>query len=432
MTDRGTDDTDTTAAQQPARRWSIVGPGIVVAATGVGAGDLVATLVAGSEFGYTLLWAVVLGVVVKISLAEATGRWHLATGSTIFAGWRSLGPWTTVYFVVYVVIWGFVYGATAMTSSALPLAAMFGGSIPAWGIPCGLLGLVLVWFGSYAIFEKIMTALVGVMFVVVVGLAVLVLPDVPAMLAGLLPVLPAGSAVYTLGLVGGVGGTVTMAAYGYWINAKGWRDSSWMRVMRLDNRVAYITTGIFVAAMLVVGAELLYTANIALVESDRGLLDLDEILQQRFGPVIATLFLVGFFATSFSSLLGVWQGVSLMVTDFVRTRREAVARTPEELAAAGQLSEDATRSVPYRAYLLWLTFPPMILLFLGRPFVLIVAYGALGAFFMPFLAITLLWLLGSKRAPREWRNGWLSTTLLTGAAVLFLVLCASELVDTFG
>jgi Mn2+/Fe2+ NRAMP family transporter len=428
--------TDQETGQQVRRRWSIVGPGIVVAATGVGAGDLVATLVAGSEYGYTLLWAVVLGVVVKIALAEATGRWHLATGTTIFAGWRSLGAWTTVYFVVYVAIWGFVYGATAMTSSALPLAAMFGGSIPAWGIPCGLLGLVLVWFGNYAVFEKIMTALVGIMFVVVVGLAILVLPDVPALLAGLLPTLPEGSAIYTLGLVGGVGGTVTMAAYGYWVNAKGWRDSSWMRVMRLDNRVAYITTGIFVAAMLVVGAELLYTANIALVDSDRGLLDLDAILAQRFGPVIATLFLVGFFATSFSSLLGVWQGVSLMVTDFVRTRREAGgsrgARTPDQLAAAGQLSDDAERSLPFRAYLLWLTFPPMLLLFLGRPFALVVAYGALGAFFMPFLAITLLWLLGSGRTPREWRNGWLSTTLLVGAAALFGVLCVSELVDTFG
>ncbi|MEJ2859971.1 Nramp family divalent metal transporter [Actinomycetospora flava] len=430
MTDRGTDDAVDT--QQTRRRWSIVGPGIVVAATGVGAGDLVATLVAGAEYGYTLLWAVVLGVVVKIALAEATGRWHLATGSTIFAGWRSLGPWTTVYFVVYVAIWGFVYGATAMTSSALPLAAMFGGSIPAWGIPCGLVGLVLVWFGSYPLFEKIMTALVGVMFVVVVGLAILVLPDVPAMLAGLIPTLPEGSGIYTLGLVGGVGGTVTMAAYGYWINAKGWRDSSWMKVMRLDNRVAYITTGIFVAAMLVVGAELLYTANIALVESDRGLLDLDAILEQRFGPVIATLFLVGFFATSFSSLLGVWQGVSLMVTDFVRTRREAVAKTPDQLAAAGQLHDDAERSTPFRAYLLWLTFPPMVLLFLGRPFALVVAYGALGAFFMPFLAITLLWLLNSSRTPREWRNGWLSTTLLIGAAALFLVLCVTELMDTFG
>ena len=97
---------------QPRRSsWRYIGPGMVVAATGVGAGDLVATLIAGSKFGYTLMWAAVIGCLVKISLAEATGRWHLATGRTIFDGWRSLGSWTTVYFAVYVVIWGFVYGA---------------------------------------------------------------------------------------------------------------------------------------------------------------------------------------------------------------------------------------------------------------------------------------------------------------------------------
>jgi Mn2+/Fe2+ NRAMP family transporter len=32
-------------------RWKVIGPGLVVAATGVGAGDLVATLVAGSRYG---------------------------------------------------------------------------------------------------------------------------------------------------------------------------------------------------------------------------------------------------------------------------------------------------------------------------------------------------------------------------------------------
>ena len=32
----------------------------------------------------------------------------------------------------------------------------------------------------------------------------------------------------------------------------------------------------------------------------------------------------------------------------------------------------------------------MALLFLGQPFALVVAYGALGAFFMPFLAGTLI------------------------------------------
>ena len=45
------------------KRWSLIGPGIVVAATGVGAGDLVATLIAGSRFGYALLWAAIVGTV---------------------------------------------------------------------------------------------------------------------------------------------------------------------------------------------------------------------------------------------------------------------------------------------------------------------------------------------------------------------------------
>ena len=67
--------TDSPDAAAPPPRWSIIGPGLVVAATGVGAGDLVATLVAGSQYGYALLWAAVVGTIVKIALAEGVGRW---------------------------------------------------------------------------------------------------------------------------------------------------------------------------------------------------------------------------------------------------------------------------------------------------------------------------------------------------------------------
>ena len=101
------------------RRWKIIGPGLVVAGTGVGAADLVATLTAGSRYGYALLWAVIVGTVVKIVLVEGAGRYSLATGRTIFEGWRSLGKWTAVYFAPYIMIWGFVYGATAMSLSLI-------------------------------------------------------------------------------------------------------------------------------------------------------------------------------------------------------------------------------------------------------------------------------------------------------------------------
>ncbi|HSX75457.1 MAG TPA: hypothetical protein VLG73_14745, partial [Shinella sp.] len=63
-----------------------------------------------------------------------------------------------------------------------------------------------------------------------------------------------------------------------------------------------------------------------------------------------------------------------------------------------------------------------------RPFMLVIIYGALGAFFMPFLALTLIWLLNSSRVPKEWRSGWISNGLLGVAAALFIVLCANEVV----
>lgn len=69
----------------------------------------------------------------------------------------------------------------------------------------------------------------------------------------------------------------------------------------------------------------------------------------------------------------------------------------------------------------------MILLTLGQPFALIIAYGAFGAFFMPFLALTLIWLLNGRAVPREWRSGWLSNLLLAMASILFVVLCAQQI-----
>jgi Mn2+/Fe2+ NRAMP family transporter len=415
----------------PPRRLSLIGPGIIVAATGVGAGDLVATLIAGSRFGYALLWTAVLGAVLKIALAEGVGRWVLSSGRTIFDGWSSLPGatlmggrlnWAGVYFGLYVVVWGFVYGAAAMTATALPLAALWPVlDLKAWGIVSGLLGLAMVWFGNYRLFETVMTALVGVMFVTVVGLAIIVTPDLPRLLTGMWPSLPPGSVFYTLGLMGGVGGTITMAAYGYWLNAKGWRGPAWIGVMRIDNRIAYGVTGLFVVAMLIVGAELLHAGGIALAGGERGLLDLDRVLRDRFGQPVSVMFLIGFWATSFTSLLGVWQGVSLMFADFTA---HLAGRSADETARGD-------RSPAFRAYVLWLTLPPMLLLFMDRPFGLIVAYGVLGSLFMPFLAGTLLWLLNSSRVPTEWRSGWVSNLLLGGAAVLFAVLAGRELVGLF-
>jgi Mn2+/Fe2+ NRAMP family transporter len=289
--------------------------------------------------------------------------------------------------------------------------------VRAWGIISGLVGFALVGLGRYRFFERLMTLLVGVMFVTEVGCAIAVASDVETLTSGLRPQLPAGSVVYVLGLLGGVGGSITLAAYGYWIREKGWRHPAWMGVMRLDNGVAYVITGVFVIAMMIVGTALLFGTGQD-IGGEEGLVGFADTLQDRLGAGVRLLFLLGFFSASVTSLLGVWNGVSLLFADFVR-----VARNVPDTQADAHVSET---SPAFRLYLAWLTFPPMALLFLDQPIVLVLVYTALGAIFMPYLAVTLLWLL-NRDVDRPYRNGWLSNLALGVSALLFVVIAVNEI-----
>ena len=65
---------------------ALIGPGLMVAATGVGAGDMTAATIGGAGFGLVLIWAVVLGAFFKFVLNEGLARWQLATDTTLVEG----------------------------------------------------------------------------------------------------------------------------------------------------------------------------------------------------------------------------------------------------------------------------------------------------------------------------------------------------------
>src|SRR3546814_15524930 len=92
-----------------------------------------------------------------------------------------------------------------MGAAALPVSPLFPGLLPfwAWGALSGLLGATFVLLNRYAIFEAAMKLFIGIMFVVVVGLAILVAPNFGEALGGLVPRLPAGSVIYKIGQASG-------------------------------------------------------------------------------------------------------------------------------------------------------------------------------------------------------------------------------------
>ena len=70
---------------------AVIGPGLLVAATGVGAGDLATASFTGSLLGTAVLWAVVIGAFLKFVVTEGLARWQLATGETLLWAAASAG-----------------------------------------------------------------------------------------------------------------------------------------------------------------------------------------------------------------------------------------------------------------------------------------------------------------------------------------------------
>src|SRR5829696_5595850 len=186
-------------------RLRIVGPGLIMAATGVGAGDMVSSLNAGTVYGTIFLWAILVGALIKFYLTEGIGRWYMATGYTILKGWRSLGRFVSGFFVVYLLILTFVFGAAAISASALAFTAMFP-ILPlwAWAVLHGIFGFVVCIIGRYKLFERIMEVFVALMFITVVGLAILLAPNLGELASGVVPTrFPEGSLLFILSLIGG-------------------------------------------------------------------------------------------------------------------------------------------------------------------------------------------------------------------------------------
>lgn len=404
-------------------RLRIAGPGLVLAATAVGIGDFIANAVAGERFGTTFVWAILLAVLLKFFLTEGLGRYHLASGQTIIHGWNSISRWATVFVAVYLVLWAFIFGAAGPSVVGLAANAMFPVlPVPAWAVIHSLLAFLLVLVGRYWLFENIMKTLILAKVVTVAIIAALLRPDLGRLASGLVPTIPDGSLLYAVGIVGGLGGTLALASYGYWVRDKGWRSSSWIPAMRLDAGLGYVVTGIFGIAVLVIGTELLFGTGRS-IGDEAGLVNLSEPLGDRFGTVVRWIFLAGLWAISFASVVGVWNGMSYLFADLVRT----VRRIPEE-EAGPHISE---KSPAFRAFLVLLTFPTIPLIIFEQPVGLVLLWTTLGAVFLPFLSLTLLWLLNSRRLEREFRNGLLSNAVLGISVLIFAALGVQTIMGLF-
>ncbi len=405
----------------------LAGPGLIVAATGIGSGDVVSATVGGARYGVVLLWAIALGAFFKFVLSEGIARWQLATGTTALEGWTEhLPSWVKLYFGAYLVLWTVAVSAALTNATGLGIANLTGGAVPQpWGaVAHSLIGFAFVWLGGYHGFEKLMKALVGIMGFSILVCAMMTLEEpAPAMRGMLVPTIPLGSGSYVLSIIGGIGGSITMLSYNYWMREEKISGPQYLGYVRGDIAVAYAFTAVFGMSIMLIADQAFFRAGVSITDA-QAVPKMAETLGALLGSFGVYAYSVGFWAAVFASLLGVWQSVPYLYADFYAILK----KVPH--AARAELTK--VTSTPYRIALAFITLAPLPFAFVGRPIVIIIVYTIIGSLFVPFLAATLLYLNNRVRwtAPVP-HNHWATNALLVAILALFVAVGVQEVRSAF-
>lgn len=400
-------------------RLSAIGPAILLTATSVGAGDILTGSLAGAEGGIAVLWAVPAGVLLKWTLTEGIARWQMATGSTLLEGWVTrLGAPIRWIFLCYLLVFSLVTGGMLASACGVAATGMYPIADPQqsrflWGAFHGLAGMLLVWFGGYALLKRVLAVCVGAMFATVVLTAFLLAPDWSAVARGLIPSIPASGPGWVIGLIGAIGGTMALISYGYWIREEKREGRPGLRACRFDLLLSYAVIGLFGVAVVIIGSRVQVRGQgtgLALLLADQ--------LAKSLGASGKWIFLVGFWAAVFSALLGVWQSLPYLFTD--------VLWLGSGKGVGGRPDVDVEKSRPYRTYLFLLATVPLILLRYPVQQLQLI-FGITGAMLLPMLALTLL-VMNNRVAwvGKDFRATWFLNVVLIAALLFFAFVGVGE------
>jgi len=394
-------------------RFQFLGPGLLIAATGVGAGDLATAALAGIHVGIDILWVVVLGAAIKFVLNNKLAQYQIHTGDTLLKGMLThLPSYIRYVLVIYFLIWSFLVAVALMSVcgivgyAILPLGFTPTQGKIVFGIVQSLIGWALIYKGGYPIFEKIMRVAILGMLITILITALKMPVSLKEVVTGIfVPKIPTASDQlgWTLALMGGVGGTVTVLNYNYWLRETR-RDNPASQTNNMwDLVVGYLITAIFSLAMVIIGHQVMVEGKGATL-----IVKIAEKLETTLSPSFKWIFLIGAWATVFSSLLGVWQGVPYLFEESWYQLKKQSA--PES---------NMTQGLIYRYYLAGIAILPIMGLWIGFAYMQ-KFYAVTGALFIPILAATLLYLPHKDNRLQPGFSPLLSKILLWAIFIFFI------------
>lgn len=420
MSEPGTQQPDVAAKRPPQSFMEYLrsfGPGIVVVLTWLGAGDIVDMGVAGGNYGYSLMWVLVLSVVVRYLFVSLIARYQLCNqhNESVLDGLVRVHPWYAPLLFGAAVVMSHVYASYMTVGIGEACVNMVGqGQTWQWALLWNVIALLLVFRPAYRRVETLFKILLAVLTLCFLSTAIGVGPNPRGVLQGLYRVsLPDQSGDYNAllvatAMIGAVGGSLGNLLYPYFLENKGWRGRQFLRVQRYDFLLAVVAMIVLNLSIWTLGAELLYPRKLTIENMD----DLPKLLSEVIGPAGRTVFYVGIFAAVFTSLIGHALGLALLGSHaFLRWRTGRILQ-----------SKDFQSHPVYRAIVIWCLVSPLVWTLPGMPdFVtLTLVSNSLQVVLIPFIAGGLWYITASPRCigaadvNRLWENALMGCLFLLG------------------
>lgn len=444
-------------AEPPATLWKAlrkIGPGIILAGTIVGSGELILTTSLGAKNGYVFLWLILFSCVIKVFVQIELGRYAISSAKPTLGALKEVpgGRWLVWWWFCMMICTVFQLGGmTGGVGQALNLAfpsfsaniASFCGSFwPAlgtyienrrefpWALATCFITMALIYQGGYRRIEWLSTMLVvGVTCLTVVAALALRFTSYPVHLSDLaegltiqIPAAGLGVAFAVFGITG-VGAT-ELFYYPYWCLEKGYaryvgraepteewlrRAQGWIRVMYLDAWVSMVVFTVSTIAFYLMGAAVLHPQGLDPKGND--LIDtLSKMYIGPFGIWTRVLFLIGAGAVLFKTLYLACAANSRLVVDFVSLVGLARAESP------------AQRAVWISRFCLF--YPTLALVFfvmLRDPQLMVKIGGIAQATTLPMIALVSVYFRYTKLDPRLRRFGITDICLWIAMASILIV-----------
>lgn len=394
--------------------------------TWLGAGDIVSAGVAGGNYGYALMWAMVLALMVRYLFVSLIARYQLCNprGEGVLDGLVRLHRWYAPFLILLVLFWGHLstcYMLAGIGEISTEVTGVASSLI--WQVVWVAVSIALIFRPIYARTEALFKVFVAVLAVSLLGCALWVGPDLVGVIKGVFAFEipeqkgPFSAILVAVGMVGAVGGSLANLIYPYFLEQKGWKGPAYRRVQSYDFLVAVVVMIVFNLAVWTLGAELVHGTSRTIASID----DLAGLLGAVLGKSGKLLFLLGVFAAIFTSIVGAGLGLACLATHAWILWREPQTKSG---------TTDYRHHRVYRLVVLWILVSPLVWMGRAEFVTLTILANSVTVVMIPALAGGLWWITASPAfMGDDLRNRWWENAIM-GFIFLLAIYGAFEAVHS--